>query len=53
MRPATNADHACGRNESFGLAAALDRVPVEPAPPGEALRERVRRLNRESVRGVT
>ncbi|MER6025184.1 hypothetical protein [Streptomyces sp. NPDC001851] len=26
---------------------------VEPAPPGEVLRERVRRLNRNSVRGVT
>ncbi|MEV6050320.1 hypothetical protein [Streptomyces sp. NPDC052107] len=26
---------------------------VEPAPPDEALRERVRRLNRDSVSGVT
>ncbi|MBL1110212.1 hypothetical protein JK361_37625 [Streptomyces sp. 5-8] len=26
---------------------------VEPAPPDEVLRERVRRLNRESVSGVT
>ncbi|WP_317444027.1 hypothetical protein [Streptomyces collinus] len=86
MRPATNADHASGRNESFGPcgihtaalrsqsyedpyalvdlgrcnltvasrpAVALNRVPVEPAPPEEVLRERVRRLNQESVRGVT
>ncbi|MER6470017.1 hypothetical protein [Streptomyces collinus] len=43
----------CNLTVASRLAAALDRVPVEPAPSAEVLRERVRRLNHESVRGVT
>lgn len=42
----------CNLGVASRLAAVLRRS-AEQASPGEVLRERVRRLNRESVSGVT